>query len=114
MEQNPYESPTIEVGEHGHWQTLVLRIVALGCWSLSLLFVAAFLTIANRPEIREQYAENPVLFSILVVAVFGLPAIGLAILGIASWSRVRWLGLIGIACLVPLVALTLFALLRSA
>lgn len=107
--ENPYKSPAPNVGDERGIGTLLLRIFAIGCWLASLLPVFGFLLVVNRPELVEKRAQNPPLFLGVCVVMFVLPPLGLALLGIASWWRARWIAVLGLAAFLPIVLWTLAA-----
>ena len=74
---NPYESPAPSAGQRSGIGTVLLRVLAVGCWIASLLPVLAFLSIMNRPEIIERRVLNLPLFLAVNIAVVILPPWGL-------------------------------------
>lgn len=111
MESNPYESPRPEISQVAGIATAVRYLVAVGCWLASLLPMFAYLLIAGRPEIIARRDENLALFVAICGVMFGLPAVGLVVMGFASWRGNRWLALGGFAAFLPLIVWTLTALL---
>ena len=101
MAPNPYQSPRLAETTSDR-RKLLFRLVALGCWVLALLPVVGFLSIMSRVEVTERFKENPVLAVTVTIVGFGLPALGLALLGLGSWRRSAWLALAG---LLPFLAM---------
>src|SRR5262245_30749651 len=103
MEDNPYASPKPEINQPPDTGRLLLRLLAVCFWLMSLLLVFGIVTSWNRPEITARSAENPVFAAAIWTVGFILPALGLAVLGLASWRR-RWvLAFIGLAGFMPLL-----------
>jgi len=114
MEQNPYASPGPEVNPPPYTARLILQFFAVCFWLMSLFLAIGIVTNWNRPEIRARSAETPVLAAVVWTVALVLPALGFAILGIASWWRHWVLGLIGLAGFMPLLAFILyFGILRA-
>jgi len=111
MASNPYESPTPDASRHSTTATVLRYLIAIGCWFASLLLPLAYLLIAGRPEIVARRDDNLLLFVAIFGTMFGLPAIGLVLLGAASWRRSKWLALAGLIAFLPIILLTLAALL---
>lgn len=107
---NPYKAPsTGDLHPNSNARGLSLRIVAVLCWIVSLLPIWMYLLIADRPEVLEKRELNPVRFWLLCAVVFGLPAIGLAAFGVASWRRSRQIAILGAAAFLPIVIWTVLA-----
>ena len=102
MVENPYKSPADASSPSVRGRS-VLRIIAVCLWAVSALPLLAFLVVANHPG----RTQSPSLFVTLVIIVFVLPAIGLALLGFASWRRSRWLALAGVIAFGPIVLVTI-------
>jgi hypothetical protein len=113
MVQNPYESPAPSAKPPVRPSRLLFRILAIFFWLLSLLTVWAFLSVVSLPQNLERRTSDPALFWGLCAIMFALPAIGLVLLGIASWWRVRWLAYVGIAAFGPIILATIYGLIRS-
>jgi hypothetical protein len=115
MESNPYASPKPEGNASPYLARLLLRFVAVFLWLTSLFLVLGIVSIWNRPEIAARTADNPSLAAVVWAAGMILPALGFAILGLASWRR-RWgLALLGLlAGFMPLVTFIAFFAIRRA
>jgi hypothetical protein len=109
MDLNPYASPSPTTTLPTRLLVVWLRFVAIGFWLASLFPTLAFVLMVNRPEIVQR-ADNPLLHFPSAVIVFALPAIGFLLLGVASWWRVRALAIMGLASLIPIALIALFAL----
>src|SRR5690348_758214 len=103
MESNPYASPNPEQDLPPHSFRLLLRLAAICFWLVSLFLVLGIMTTWNRPEIVARRSEGPLLFAVVWMVGFILPALAFAILGIGSWLRRRTLVSIGLAFFVPLL-----------
>jgi hypothetical protein len=95
MATNPYESPHLAEKGSGGLRKLLFRAIALVCWFLALLPLLGFVSIIGRVEVTEKFKENPVLAVTVTIVGFGLPALGLTLLGLGCWRRSRWLALAG-------------------
>src|SRR5262245_53393642 len=104
MAENPYASPSPEVNLPPYTARLILRCIAVCCWLMSLFLAIGIAANWNRPEMAARSAEAPVLAAVVWTVGFILPALGLAILGIASWRLRGLLGLIGLAAFMPFLA----------
>jgi hypothetical protein len=90
-----------------------LRFVAVGLWLVSFLLAYGLVSIWNRPEIAERRIEDPVLAWTVTIVGIVLPAMGFALIGIASWWRRWWVALVGVGAFLPLLAFLLFHWLRQ-
>jgi len=95
MAPNPYESPRSAENPPAGVRKLLFRAVALVCWAVALLFVLGFLSIIGRVEVTERFSGNPALAVAVTIVGFGLPALGLTLLGLGCWRRSGRLALAG-------------------
>jgi hypothetical protein len=95
MSPNPYESPRLAVNGSAGIRNLLFRGIAVVCWVFALLLLLGFLSIIGRVEVTERFEENPVLAITVTIVGIALPAMGLMLLGLASWRRSGWLALAG-------------------
>jgi hypothetical protein len=107
VDTNPYQSPPPDASRNSKLGIILLRLLAIGLWLICLLFAWGVCSALTRPENVERASSNPLRFWGLALAVFGLPCIGLLLLGIASWLRSRWLLIAGLAAFLPAICLTL-------
>ena len=109
MDVNPYRSPTTSGGERSTLGIALLRVLAVACWVAALLPILGFLSVINRPEIAEKSEQHFPLFVGLNVIMFALPALGFALLGVASWRRSQSFLIAGIVAFLPIALATLAA-----
>ena len=109
MPTNPYQPPK-EVSEQPEptkvklWQAILLKILAIGLWSMALILVFASVDALTRPEMVARRLLSPGLFWATTVVALGLPVTSLLLFGIASWRRSKpfacaGLGAIGLIAL---------------
>jgi len=108
---NPYESPRSAENTSQGRRTVLFRVVAVACWILALLPVLGFLSIVGRVDVAEKFKANPVLAVTVTMVGFGLPVLGLALLGLGSWRRSGWLALAGVLPFVAIISWFLAVLL---
>src|SRR5687768_4323680 len=113
MESNPYASPRESSERSGKKAAVALRAMAILLWVLAPIPATAILVPMLAFETAESRHELPFAIYAAATVQFILPSVALALLGAAFWWRSRWLGMIGLYALVPLVLLLALALLRS-
>src|SRR5687767_1604935 len=100
MEQNPYTSPTT-TSQPRRRRTYVLRGLAIVVWLAALALVIRSVQYFATPEAVERVAGIPRWQFLIFIALLSLQVIGLALLGMASWLRHKWLAVVGVAALAP-------------
>jgi hypothetical protein len=105
VETNPYQSPTSSSDHRlasGCASTL-LKIVAVGCWLLSVFYAASGIAATYGPNAIRTYRMSPFLFWITLSLAVILPTCCLVLLGLASWRRSFRFAIYGFALLVPAI-----------
>ena len=113
MAENPYEAPRESCGLPNKTVVVALRASAIVFWTLAAIPAIAVLVPLLAFETAETRRKLPFVIYVMAAAHFILPSVGMAFLGAACWWHIRWLGMIGLLCILPVVVLLCFALLRS-
>jgi len=113
MEPNPYDVPREPAELPNTTSVIALRAAAIIFWVLAPIPATAILVPLFVFETAKSRAELPFRVFVMATVEFILPPIGLALLGAGCWWRIRWIGLIGLYALIPLVLMLALTLLRS-
>jgi hypothetical protein len=105
MELNPYEAPG-ETYAQGQSQkaSVALRTFAVIAWVASPLPIVVFFVAIWPQDWNLIWERSGLLIPTMCGLMCFLPPVGLALIGAACWGRVRWMGIVGLAALVPLLA----------
>lgn len=114
MEQNPYESPTSSAEPPARrGRILLFRVLAVPLWVFSFYLLIAFWMVRTTPRYIERRTSDPALFWWASISLLVLPAFGIAVLGIASWWRLRRIAYVGLAFFAPIIVTVLYLAIRK-